>query len=456
MHHHFLYFVGITILLFGGYACSSSATRSTDEDSITTVENDTGTESSALSNTDSDISSDAPENDPVISIIDDVTEAVIESSCPAIVNDGLSDALGCDGVFNPGQVLDYHIVINENDWNALLQDPGPEFTYYPAEFSCGDETPITVGVRKKRSGGSNKVGLKIDMNQQVDDQEYHTLKKLSFENGVSEGETEDNADIETLLSEYLAWRLMSRACVMSCRASFVNVNVNGERLGAFINVEQVDKRFLITRLGDDTGWLYKKSGSIGDGLKTHETDGLVDPYADYFCFFGVNGCAAPTADVLETELPDRLDIEQMLKFGAVNALMANTDGPLLKDNNYYYYDWGINEAFLPRVYFPWDLDTAMNSNFNVFTGTVPGGVSWYTDALFPTWSQDYVAMMQELVSTSNSLSVVEEELTNAVDVAGGNLEADPYLNGTAQTAADKLTQWWSARLTAVQEQIDQQ
>src|SRR5690606_38208931 len=141
---------------------------------------------------------------------------------------------------------------------------------------------------RKRSGGAVKVGLKIDINQLVPGQTYHGLRKLSMENGVSEGTSEDGAPVSTHVIEHLGWRLMQRAGVVASRAVFARVHVNGDLLGVYVNVEQVDKRFLRSRLGDDDGWLYKKSGSAGDGLKTHENDGLEDPYVAYFCFW-LNG-----------------------------------------------------------------------------------------------------------------------------------------------------------------------
>jgi len=42
-------------------------------------------------------------------------------------------------------------------------------------------------------------------------------------------------------------------------------------------------------------------------------------------------------DVLLAELPAQLDISQFMRFGAANTYIANTDGPLFKDNNWYYY-----------------------------------------------------------------------------------------------------------------------
>lgn len=40
--------------------------------------------------------------------------------------------------------------------------------------------------------------------------------------------------------------------------------MNGEAIGTYTNVEQVDRRFLRSRVVDDSGWLYKRSGSADD------------------------------------------------------------------------------------------------------------------------------------------------------------------------------------------------
>lgn len=125
-----------------------------------------------------------------------------------------------------------------------------------------------MGVRRKRSGGAVKVGPKVDMNEVVPGQAYYGLKKLSLENGVSSGRTEDGVEVTAYLSEYLAWRLMVRSGIISGRAAFARGHINGEVLGVYVHVEQVDKRFLAHRLGDDSGWLYKHSGGDGDGLWT--------------------------------------------------------------------------------------------------------------------------------------------------------------------------------------------
>jgi hypothetical protein len=355
-------------------------------------------------------------------------------------------ALGCAGVYNPDQILDLHLAMAPGDWQTVLGDLTFE-TYVQAQFHCGDEAPITVGVRRKRSGGTNKVGLKVDFNQVVMGQRWQDLRKLSLENGVSSGSAADDADVHTLVAEYLAWRIMQRGTVISSRAAFVNLHVNDMLIGTYVNVEQVDTRFLTHRFGDNDGWLVKKSGGAGDGPQTHELDGLEDPYAAFFCFWenGGQACPQPPDDVLLADLPLHLDIPQMLRMGAAQAYIANTDSPLSKDNNWYYYDW----AGGGRAYMPTDLDTTMNDFTNVLN---PEGHHFDT-ILFTHWMPDYEAFLTELVVQQAPAAVVLEELDRVLEVAGPSLDADPWTAGTTAEAVATLGDWWIARDADVRVQL---
>jgi spore coat protein CotH len=354
-------------------------------------------------------------------------------------------------VFNPEQLLNLSLSMAPGDWSAVLADTSYTLVVQ-ARLRCNDGPELLVGVRRKRSGGQQKVGLKIDFNHVVPGQDFQGLRKLSLENGVSSGSNADTGDVRGLVAEYLGWRLMSSSGAVSSRAALVTLTVNGSSRGVFVNVEQVDKGFLDRRLGNNDGWLYKRSGSDGDGFKTHETDGLNDPYDDYFCFFAKGGgsCAMPSATVMAGELPPRLDIPQLLRMGAVNAIIANTDAPIFKDNNYYWYDRDGG----PRLYLPWDLDTTMNDGaMNVFTGGVGGQVSFYTDALFSNWQGDYKTILQQLLAGGLTRAAIFGELDRAARDAGAALDAAPYASGDTASALAALTSWWTARLTTVQSQV---
>jgi hypothetical protein len=362
----------------------------------------------------------------------------------------LATATGCSGVYNPDQLLTLSFTIDPGDFSKILADASYAIVV-PAQMQCEGEPPLTVGVRRKRSGGRYKVGFKVDINEIVAGQRWYGLKKLSLENGVSEGDSEDGAEVRTYVAEYLAWRLMVLSGAISSRAALVNVRVNGEALGVYVNVEQVDKRFLKERLGDDSGWLYKKSGGVNDGLKTNELGSGDNPYDDYFCFWASgNGCALPSSATLAAELPAHLDIPQFLRFGAVNAIMANTDGPLFKDNNYYYYDYATG----PRAYIPWDLDTAMKDTPSLYSGGGGGGGSSDFDAvLFTHWRDDYTAILHELLDTRLTGVAIEAELDRILLIAEDAFAADPYVTGTASDAVATLKSYWTQRLAAAQAEL---
>jgi spore coat protein CotH len=369
---------------------------------------------------------------------------------PPLSDAELATSSGCAGVFNPDQLLTLALGIDPGDFSRVLADTTYSIVA-PAQMQCEGEAPLTVGVRRKRSGGRQKVGFKLDMNAFVPGHEWYGLKKLSLENGVSEGDTEDGAEVRAYVGEYLAWRLMVLSGAISSRATFMALEVNGESLGVYVNVEQVDKRFLQERLGDDSGWLYKKSGGVNDGLKTNELGAGDNPFEGYFCFWASgNGCPLPSAEALATDLPARLNIAQFLRFGAVNALIGNTDGPLFKDNNYYFYDYASG----PRAYIPWDLDTAMKDSPSVYSGGGGGGGTSSFDAvLFTHWRDDYTAMVDQLLDDHFTLAAIQAELDRVLLVAGAAFDQDPFVTGTAADAVTSLEQYWSGRLSDVRVEV---
>ena len=97
------------------------------------------------------------------------------------------------------------------------------------------------------------------------------------------------------------------------------------------------------------------------------------------------------------------------------------DGILLKQNNYSFYDWAG-----PRAYFPWDLDSTMSNEYDVFTGTVPGGTTLFTDALFTNWEDDYDARLTELLA--GPLSVGHPQACQALFDEFGSGDVDDLVD----------------------------
>jgi hypothetical protein len=66
---------------------------------------------------------------------------------------------------------------------------------------------------------------------------------------VSEGD--EGRETGSVLSEYLAWRLMVRGDAITGRATFIRVFVNGDPLGVYVNVEHWMSHWAVAR-----GWAH--------------------------------------------------------------------------------------------------------------------------------------------------------------------------------------------------------
>src|SRR5688572_5991509 len=223
--------------------------------------------------------------------------------------------------YNPTSIRSLNLTMSTQDWDAVRNDQ--TFTVEaPAQFWMDGESPVLVAVRRKsgvpiaKSGNPTKVALKIDINEYTE-QSWHGLKKLSLENG---------GDTSTLLEGFawylhrLAWRPGGYP-YMPGLASWARLTVNGHYYGVYVNVEQVDKRFLEWRgvwLSDDT-WLYKQSDI---GTPTIEFGPLShSPTYSALCYspFPPQSCPTPAPATVAAQLSTLIDMQDMLTLGAVNA-----------------------------------------------------------------------------------------------------------------------------------------
>lgn len=143
-------------------------------------------------------------------------------------------------VFNPFQILTLNLQLADQDWDTIRHDTTNEIEV-PAWFWADGETPILVSVRRKSSralpseANPIKIGLKIDINELVDGQKWRDLTKVSLENGADSG----------VVQEGLAWNLHRLASgsygYQAALASWIQLRVNGQLIGVFVNAEQRDK-----------------------------------------------------------------------------------------------------------------------------------------------------------------------------------------------------------------------
>jgi len=289
---------------------------------------------------------------------------------------------GWPDVFDPLQVLSLNLEIDSGAWQIIKADETFDIEV-PAMFFADGEDPILISVRRKSGTPvGDKVSLKLDINEYVSGQLWRGLNKLSLENG-------DDTDI---VSEGLAWHMHRRAAATQPEDGLylpglaawvtlkVHLVVDGEivdslNAGVYVNVEQVDERFLRNRglwrgrdsAGATRTWLYKQSDIGPAEVEEGDPPSPAVVTLDYSPFVagggkGKKSGVAPTPDdeTLATQLPMWIDLDGMLTLGAVNAFTDNPDELFNKGKNFFWMDSIVDfRTEGRRLYFPWDLDSVI-------------------------------------------------------------------------------------------------
>ena len=149
-------------------------------------------------------------------------------------------------------------------WDTFI-DGCEDEEYASCAVVIDGESYKNVAIRAKgntslssvRQLGSQRYSFKLEFDHYESGKTYHGLDKLCLNNLI-----QDN----TMMKDYLVYRLMGNFGVASPLCSFVYITVNGEDWGLYLAVEGVEDAFLERNYGANSGELYKPdSMSFGGG-----------------------------------------------------------------------------------------------------------------------------------------------------------------------------------------------
>jgi spore coat protein H len=290
--------------------------------------------------------------------------------------------------------------------------PADRWTYLQAHALDEDWEPATVAfdghnlgetaLRFKGSYGSlvncvdektgaitcPKLSLKTDFAEYDGFNRFFGLKKINFHSM--------NGD-PSKMHDRLGYDLYREMGIVSPRASWAVVRVNGQSYGLYSMVEEIDGRLTADRFeGGGNGNLYKEVWPVGDeegyfaaGLENNRGTATHDGFR---AFSGALA-AATTAEGLASALATFTDPIYVARFMAVDDAINNVDGPTAfycdkknptsrcYNHNYFWYQEEARPLFW---IIPWDLDATMTAAS--FFGTVPHWtVAGGCDARFTVW-----------------------------------------------------------------------
>lgn len=300
-------------------------------------------------------------------------------ACAILLTGGLY-AAGVAGIITPARDDDYlnllfqqgrvhSIDIQIDDWDAFLATATTE-SYSRCDVAIDGETFTGVGLRAKGNNslghiaerGLSRYSLKIEFDHFDAGLTYHGLDKLSLDAAF-----QDNSYLKT----YLALDMMRFMGVPTPATSFVQVSVNGEAWGLFLAIEEPEDAFAERVWGEGHGMIYKPDyRSLDDENADVALRYVNDDPASYPGIFESARFDATAVDekrvvdalkALATgerdEIERSVDVDEVLRYFAVQTFVANLDSYLgSTGHNYFLYEEDGRLAMLP-----WDYNLAFGT-----------------------------------------------------------------------------------------------
>lgn len=365
--------------------------------------------------------------------------ATLAAGCALLCACADPGALDPDGVLlDPGaalydrnQVLRIAIAMDEADWDALRQQTRHSldvigetcnvkpaecpYTYFLADVFIDGVLVPDVGVRKKGFFGSlsdEKPSLKIDISAHDPAQRFDGVEHLTLNNNLGD---------PSQIKQCLGYELFARAGLPAPRCNFAVVEVNGDPLGTYTNVEPIKKAFLRRHFASAAGNLYE--GALSDfrpgwvdtfERKTHESD------PDRTDLPMMVEALASDTDLSMPSLEALVDLPRFYDFWAMEILLMHGDGYARNTNNFFLYGDPSTGRF---SFIPWGIDVILAPDRAwSWEQSPPEGLAWVTGALAqrlyaqPEGRARLNASLQYVLAEVWDERVIEEEIDRMQDL----------------------------------------
>jgi spore coat protein CotH len=302
-------------------------------------------------------------------------------------------ALANGGLYDESRVVDLRLHFTSEQWarfQALRAEGRKEYVH--CSLSYGGVTFPDAACRSKGSPevwpDEPKPEFVIAFN--------HWDKKGRF-NGLRKLNLEANPYRAAPVRDRLGMWLMREAGLPAPRANHARVFVNRGYLGLYQNIEVIDKEFLEDHFENPEGNLYEN----GSELKTNEEQNDLTHLWELEDLIDGEPLEATDHSAFYAELEQRMDMPQVLRELAAEALLPTPDNFSNGSTNFYYYD-NPDHGF---QVLPWDLDSIIgefappDADIYEYWGGEIGGDPSKLRLLInqnPTWRAEFENLLVEL------------------------------------------------------------
>lgn len=199
--------------------------------------------------------------------------AVCLCLCAVAFSGEIAAAMGDTGIsmeyetelFDTSSILTVNILMDEADWNDMLENSTAE-EYYQCDVEINGTTFYRVGIRPKGNTSltsiasdptTDRYSFKLEFDHYVDGQSCFGLDKLILNNNYADA---------TNMKEALIYDMYQYLGADASLYNYAKISVNGEYWGVYLALEAVEDSFMLRNYGAQSGELYKPdSMNIGDG-----------------------------------------------------------------------------------------------------------------------------------------------------------------------------------------------
>jgi spore coat protein CotH len=333
-------------------------------------------------------------------------------------------------VFDESLIHRVELFLSEADWQAIIEEAAayenvnPKRPYYSAHMHFdGQVMDNDIGIRLKGHisidlSEDHSFPLKIDFNRYADKQSFDGLKKLNLNNNF-------NGPVLPMVRDFISYHAWGEFGVTAPRTSFARVFVNGEDLGIYTLVEQVDGGFIKRHFPEPYGDLYKPeqiSGTLeykGPHISNYPDIGHKWP--DESDHSSLLHALAVLDKGHAGDIGAVFNIESILIYLAGNVALGSFDYYPVTGHNYYLYEEHPGRFSM----LPWDMNGSLELMGPEICSPLQGLLSrkLLED---PALEARYFELLNEFLLTVGSEDHLNSRLNDAQRILGEHIPAEEF------------------------------
>ena len=177
-------------------------------------------------------------------------------------------------LFDTDQIMDIDILMDEGEWNDMLENAISE-EYYSCDVVVNGKTFYSVGIRPKGNTSlssiandpdTDRYSFKLEFDHYIEGQTCYGLDKLILNNNYADA---------TNMKEAIVYDMYQYLGVDASLYNYAKICVNGDYWGVYLALEAVEDSFMLRNYGTEDGNLYKpESMGVGGGADDEKEGGL--------------------------------------------------------------------------------------------------------------------------------------------------------------------------------------